>query len=364
MNNRIQIQNKDAMNNDCVLRIAYPASCIQYPIRRILYLILLLLPSFLFAQSSKPITVSPDGKGDFKSIQSAINSLPATAVQPRVIHIKKGVYNEKLYIEKHNIILEGDGMDATVITAAIARDAWRCLHNDDWGVATLNVDGNDITLKNLTVINSQGLDWKQDSVIACPLDTVTHEKKIGKGGHQMAVRTMNATRFKAINCHFKAWGGDTMSPWNVQNGLFYFKDCVMEGGVDFYCPRGWALAEHCRFKANTGDAAIWHDGSAIADSKTVLVNCSFEGYDGFKLGRYHRDAQFYLVNCSFAQNMADKPIYRVSTMNTIQWGERIYYYNCHRKGGADFSWYANNLPTGLAATSINPAWVFGDRWKL
>ena len=82
------------------------------------------------------------------------------------------------------------------------------------------------------------------------------------------------------------------------------------------------------------------------------------------MGRYHRDAQFFLVNCSFAQNMADKPIYRVPTTNAIQWGERIYYYNCHRQGGTDFSWYANNLPTGLAAAAINPTWVFGDRWKL
>ncbi|AXY75649.1 pectinesterase [Paraflavitalea soli] len=327
-------------------------------------LVLLIISPALFAQTSQPIIVSPDGKGHFKTIQSAINSLPAEAARPRIIHIKRGVYNEKVYIEKHNIIFEGEGMDVTIITASIARDAWRCLHNDDWGVATLNIDGNDVTLKNLTVTNSYGFDWKQDTLIACPIDTIHRQKKIGKGSHQMAVRTMNATRFQAIACHFKAWGGDTMSPWNIENGLFYFKDCVMEGGVDLYCPRGWAYAENCRFKAHGGDAAIWHDGSRMADAKTVLYNCSFEGYDGFRLGRYHRDAQFFLVNCSFAQNMADKPIYRVATSNSIQWGERIYYYNCHRQGGNDFAWYANNLPEGIIAKNINAAWVFGDRWKL
>lgn len=344
--------------NDTPFRAGYPVWC------SLLMLILLSIPSVLPAQPLKRIIVSPDGRGDFKTIQAAISSLPANATQPRTIYIKKGVYREKLYIEKHNIILEGERMEATVITAAIARDAWRCIYNDDWGVATLNIDGNDITLKNLTVINSYGFDWKQDTTIDCPIDTINPQKKIGKGSHQMAVRTMNATRFKAISCHFKAWGGDTMSPWNVAGGLFYFKDCVMEGGVDFYCPRGWAYAENCRFKAHTGDAAIWHDGSRIQDSKTVLKNCSFEGYDGFKLGRYHRDAQFYLINCSFAPNMADKPIYRVATNNLIQWGERIYYYNCHRQGGNDFGWYANNLPDGIQAATISAAWVFGDRWKL
>ena len=53
----------------------------------------------------------------------------------------------------------------------------------------------------------------------------------------MALRTMNCTRLKAINCHFRSLAGDTVSPWETENGMWYFKDCVMEGGVDFYCPR-------------------------------------------------------------------------------------------------------------------------------
>jgi len=101
------------------------------------------------------------------------------------------------------------------------------------------------------------------------------------------------------------------------------------------------------------------------DSKTILVNCSFSGYDGFKLGRYHRDAQFYLMNCSFAKNMADTPIYRVPTTNIIQWGHRVYYYNCHRAGG-DYSWFANNLQTAKGSPKpedITIEWLFGNKWN-
>jgi pectinesterase len=58
-------------------------------------------------------------------------------------------------------------------------------------------------------------------------------------------------------------------------------------------------AENCEFIAHGGTAAIWHDGSCYEDSKTVLKNCRFSGYDNFLLGRYHRDAQFYLVDCTF-----------------------------------------------------------------
>lgn len=309
------------------------------------------------------ITVAKTGNAGFHSVQAAINSLPASSSTPRIIYIKNGVYEEKLYIEKSNLILEGESKDKTIITAAIARDEWRCEHKDDWGVATMNVGADDITLKNLTITNSYGFDWKQETTIYCAGDTLHKEKKIGKAGHQMALRTLHATRMKAINCHFKAFGGDTVSPWDVDNGMWYFKDCTMEGGVDFYCPRGWAWAENCDFLSWNGPAAIWHDGSKYEDSKTVLVNCRFKGYDGFLLGRYHRDAQFFLVNCVFAKNMADTAIYRVPTGNTIRWGQRIYYYNCHREGGNDYKWYANNLPAAVDAKAITVNWVFKDKWN-
>ncbi|HMU47159.1 MAG TPA: pectinesterase family protein [Chitinophagaceae bacterium] len=310
------------------------------------------------------IIVAADGSGDYKTIQGAINSLPDSSASARTIFIKKGTYNEKLYIEKNNISFEGEDREKTIIIASIARDEWRCGHKDDWGVATMNIGANDITLKNLTVTNNFGFDYTERK-IWCETDTpFAKEKVLRKDGHEMALRTMNmATRLKAVNCRFRSFGGDTVSPWEIYNGMWYFKDCIMEGGVDFYCPRGWAWAENCEFISHTGPAAIWHDGSGSKDSKTVLVNCSFKGYDGFLLGRYHREAQFYLINCLFAKNMKDTPIYRVATNNIINWGERIYYYNCHREGGNDFKWYKNNLPGDVSAKDINVKWVFGNRWN-
>ncbi len=330
----------------------------------IIFFVMLNPAPMLAQKAAGKIVVAQNGKGDFKTIQGAINSLPDSSATPRIIFIKDGVYHEKIYLQKSNIIIEGESREKTIITQAIARDEWRCTHNDDWGVATINVDGNDISFKNISIINSYGFDNTKDKTVYCPLDTLNGgQKLISKNGHQMALRTMNATRVKAIHCKFSAYAGDTVSPWNKEEGMFYFKDCIMEGGVDFYCPRGWAWAEGCTFVTYRGDAAIWHDGSAHKDSKTVLVNCSFKGYDGFKLGRYHRDAQFYLISCSFAANMADKPIYLVANKNTILWGERIYYYNCHRQGGDDFGWFNNNLPAGVTEKNITVNWVFGNRWN-
>src|SRR5450755_2192946 len=130
------------------------------------------------------IVVDASGHGDFRTVQEAINSLPAESATPRLIFIRNGVYNEKIFIEKNNIILEGERKDQVILTWSLARDAWRCDHPDDWGVATLNLRGSDLTLKNLTIINSYGFDrTAADTTIACAADTVTHQKKVGRTGH-------------------------------------------------------------------------------------------------------------------------------------------------------------------------------------
>ena len=323
------------------------------------------------AQSgTKAIVVDASGHGDFTSIQDAINSVPAKASTQRVIYIRNGVYREKIFIEKDFISLVGEDKNKTQLVISLARDIWRCDNKDDWGVATINLKGSDLVLENLTITNNFGFDNINNTEgvhIDCIGDSLNHFKTVKRDGHQMAIRSFGTTRLIVRNCILRAYGGDTVSPWNTDNGMFYFKDCLMEGGVDFYCPRGWAFAENCEFVAHGNTAAIWHDGSKFRDSKTVLKNCVFRGDDGFKLGRYHRDAQFYIINCSFAKNMADAPIYLnpSNPQNMIQWGHRVYFYNSHREGG-DYPWHANNLqtaPGGPSAEQINANWTFSGKWK-
>lgn len=322
--------------------------------------------SVLSATAGKEIIVDSKGKGDFLTIQAAINSLPEKAEAQRVILVRNGVYTEKIFIDKNFITLKGEDKQKTILTISQSRDIWRCEHPDDWGVATINLQGSDIVLENLSVINSFGFDNPEGQKYKCASDSAGTEKITRRSSHQMALRSFSTTRLKVINCIFRAYGGDTVSPWNTEDGMFYFKDCLMEGGVDFYCPRGWAWAENCTFVAHGNVAAIWHDGSKYKDSKTVLKNCVFTGEDGFKLGRYHRDAQFYLINCSFPENMADTPVYLnpSNPQNVIQWGERVYYYNSHRKGG-DYAWHKNNLEKAEGAPrpeSITPQWTFAGKW--
>lgn len=335
--------------------------------KKIKHIVILFCTLFtvLFGFAQKDIVVAQDGSGNFKTIQEAINTLPNDDSKgQRIILIKKGTYKEKIFIDKNFITLHGEDPKNTIVTISLARDEWRCDNKDDYGTAAINLQGNDITLENLSFINSWGKDAKEDKQIVCAKEA-GNMKTIKPGGHQMALRSFKTTRLIVKNCIFRAYGGDTVSPWNTWEGMYYFKDCIMEGGVDFYCPRGWALAENCTFICHNNNAAIWHDGSDVQTSKTVLFNCSFTGDDGFKLGRYHRDAQFYLLNCSFPKNMGDAEIYWVPSKekrDSLKWGKRIYYYNCHRKGG-DYTWHTNNLPADFGINEFNVSWVFDYKWN-
>jgi pectinesterase len=344
-----------------------------------LFLILFILtPTIvLFAQK---ITVAKDGSGNYKTIQEAINSLDTVTTKQRTIFIKNGIYPEKLMIAKSYFKLCGESEKGVIIKISLPRDIWRCANPDDYGAATINVKGHDLAFENLTVINSYGFDSKGDTTIICTNEssgngTATKDryalprekgeeigkKIVRKDGHQFAFRSMpGATRLSFLNCTFRAGGGDTVSPWDVEGGMYYFKNCTMEGGVDFYCPRGWAWAEDCHFICHNINAAIWHDGTNYESEKTVLKNCTFEGDKGYKLGRYHRPAQFYLVDCQFDENMADEDIYHVKSNPDPKWGHRVYYQNCHRKGG-DYVWHGNNLKIDPKMITVD--WVFEGKWK-
>lgn len=344
---------------------------------RVVLLLMGLLPLLGRAQT---ITVAANGSGQFRTIQAALNSLDTTSTRMRTIVIRNGTYREKLLIDKSFVRLRGESEAGVVIVQSLPRDVWRCQHPDDYGAATINVRGHDLAFENLTVLNEYGFNATRDTVIACTNEsgqttTSTQNryalpreqgetpgtKIVRKDGHQFAFRSMpGATRLQFRHCTFRAGGGDTVSPWDVDGGLYYFADCTMEGGVDFYCPRGWAWAENCRFICHNLNAAIWHDGTNHESAKTVLKNCTFEGDPGYKLGRYHRPAQFFLIDCRFDANMADAPIYHVSSSPEPAWGHRVYYQNCHRAGG-DYAWHANNLPIDPRMITLD--WAFDGRWK-
>jgi pectinesterase len=304
----------------------------------------------VIAKERANIIVAQDGSGQFKTIQDAINSVPANNKNNVVILIRNGVYREKLFIEKSFITLVGEDRDSTRIVYAELRRNINTSPLDmrlDWGTAVVNIDSfaTDITLANLTVHNNYG--------------SLHHTDE-----HQFAIRG-GGTRIIILNCTIIADGGDTLSLWNKKDGMYYHANCYFEGGVDFVCPRGWCYITGSKFFGRNLSASIWHDGDADKNQKFVIRSSWFDGIEGFPLGRNHRDGQMYLLDCQFSHAMADTPIYWPAGSKTVwQWGDRHYYYNCHRQGG-DYSWFKDNLETAAGApkqNDITAKWTFDGRW--
>jgi hypothetical protein len=183
--------------------------------------------------------------------------------------------------------------------------------------------------------------------------------------HQFAIRGAG-TRIRLLNCSVVSDGGDALSLWNRETGMYYHSDCAFEGWVDYVCPRGWCYITHSTFFGhNRPSASIWHDGSKDKEQKFVIRESQFDGVPGFPLGRNHHDGAIYLINCRFTKNMADRPFYRPpSSPREWQWGARHYFFNCHRDGG-DFLWFRDNLTTAENSpqeSDIDAKWTFGGRW--
>lgn len=287
------------------------------------------------------ITVSPDGNGDFISITAALQSLPMFNYQRTEIFIKEGTYVEKFRIDQDYITLTGESKEKTVIKYNQPRESW-IKEKDSIGPAVVNIFGDDIILKNLTIENTQP-------------EINTHAFAVYGTG----------TRTIIVNCSILSRGGDTVALWDYKNGMYYHSNCSFKGSVDFVCPRGWCYIKNSEFYQLKQTASIWHAGGYDIKQKLVIENSSFDGVKDFQLGRHHYEAQFFLIDCKFSDNMSDKPIYRVtytdSALNRpFNWGKRYYFYNCV-KDGRMFGWLRNNLNKD-EAEKISASWTFDGKW--
>ncbi|MBS3944404.1 MAG: hypothetical protein KGZ42_02825 [Melioribacter sp.] len=314
------------------------------------FFVLILLGNInsLPGQERADLIVAKDGSGNFKTITEALNAAPSNNEKTCIILVKNGTYNEKLYITKSNIALVGEDRDSTRIVYAELRRNWLAAPNrTDWGSGTINIDLTVVgfTLANLTIHNNYG-------------------SLYGDHDHQFAIRGWG-TKIIFLNCNIIADGGDTVALWHP-NGMYYHSNCYFEGWVDYVCPQGWCYITDSKFFGHNLSASLWHNGSVDKNQRFVIRYSYFDGVPGFPLGRHHRDAQIYLLDCIFSENMADIPIYWPVSPNAVtwQWGERHYFYNCHRIGG-DYDWFKDNLSEAENSPSpeiINAKWTFDNKW--
>ena len=173
------------------------------------------------------IVVAKDGTGEFRSIAEAVEVCRAFMTYHKVIYVKNGVYKEKLVIPSWltNIEICGENRDNTVITwddhANISRAdlPGETKKIGTFRTYTLKVEGQDITLKNVTVENNSP-----------------------RLGQAVALHT-EGDRLKCINCRFL--GHQDTVYTGVAGTRILFKDCYIEGTTDFIFGPSTVWFENC-----------------------------------------------------------------------------------------------------------------------
>ena len=183
--------------------------------------------------------VSRDGSCEFRSIAEAVEVCRAFMDYHKVIFVKKGVYKEKLVIPSWLTHIEicGEDRDNTIITwddhanIKIAKvGVVPTADNPDprqtmgtFRTYTVKVDGNYITLKNITIEN------------AAP-----------RKGQAVALHT-EGDHLVVINC--RILGNQDTIYTGMAGTRLYFRDCYIEGTTDFIFGPSTAWFENCTIKS-------------------------------------------------------------------------------------------------------------------
>lgn len=172
------------------------------------------------------ITVAADGSGDYTTLYEAMEHIRALMDYKVTVHLKKGIYKEKVVVPSwlKNVEFVGEDAKTTIITFA---DNAKMNNMGTFRTYTVRVDGNDITFRNLTI-----------------------ENNAPRTGQAVALHT-EGDRLRFFNCRFL---GNTDTVYGGrEGGRLYFSDCYIEGTTDFIFGSSVALFDHCEIhsKSNT-----------------------------------------------------------------------------------------------------------------
>lgn len=233
------------------------------------------------------IIVDQNGNGDYTGIQQAINASKSFPYERVIIHIKNGIYYEKVKIHSWNtkISLVGENKFKTIIRYDDYFDKINLGRNSTFYTATLQVEGNDFYATNLTIENTAGA--SADQAIAL---------------------SINADRVKIEQCNINGFQ-DTFYASGEGNSV-YVKDTYICGSTDYIFGEATVFFENCEIKS-LSDSYI----SAASTPKNipygfVFINCKLtaaEGVSKVYLGRpWRKYAKTAFINCTMNKHIVSE----------------------------------------------------------
>jgi pectinesterase len=190
------------------------------------------------------VIVAADGNGDYTRIQDAVDRVPSDNAEPVVIHIRNGIYNEKLHIEKPYITLIGEDPELTVI---VYGDYARKTFPNGEPYHTFNsysvlIGTHDFTAANLTFQNSAGPGSEVGQALAAYVDGDRLSFRNCRFlGHQDTIFTGPLPEQPKDRSTF---GGPKDAAQRIY-GRQYYEGCYIEGDVDFIFGSATAVFKDC-----------------------------------------------------------------------------------------------------------------------
>jgi pectinesterase len=173
---------------------------------------------------TRTITVAKSG-GQFSSVQAAVDSIQSGSSERIRIDIGAGTFVEKVTIaSRTNLCLVGAGASETILSY---NDANATIGSTS-GSASVHISANDFSAANLTVQNSYGT------------------------GSQAVALRLTGERQQFLNCRFVGYQ-DTLY---THNGSQYFRDCYVQGNVDYVFGGATAVLQNCEVRNVEGGSAV------------------------------------------------------------------------------------------------------------
>ena len=288
-----------------------------------------LLPELAGCLTRYDFTVAADGRGDFFTLQEAIDAVPDFAEDSTVIFVFGGHYREKVNIPstKQNLVVRGErsAQNPAVIVyddyagrlGATGREL------GTRGSATVYVGCNDCRFYDLT--------FENDAVPA----------KGTKGTQAVAV-CVTGDRNLFVGCrllgnqdtlYLRGKGNQENGEDYVHNPRSYFADCYIEGTTDFIFGAAVALFERCEIHSKINSYVTAASTPRNSRYGLWFSQCRLtaaEGVDKVYLGRPWRDyACVAFRDCTLGAHIRpegwhnwNKP-YREKSSRYSEYGSRV-----------------------------------------
>ncbi|MQL83201.1 hypothetical protein Taro_015678 [Colocasia esculenta] len=298
-------------------------------------------------------TLCVDRRGccNFTSVQSAVDSINATSQKRTVIWINKGIYFEKVRIPstKPNITLQGQGLYSTAIV-------WNDTANSSGGTyfsASVSVFAANFIAKNISFMN------------------VAPMPKPGDIGAQAVAVRIGGDQAAFWGCGFFG-AQDTLLD---DRGRHYFKECFIQGSIDFIFGNGRSLYENCELNSiatpvpagqRLVDGAIAASGRAAAEENSgfSFVNCTVGGTGRIWLGRAWKLYARVVYAFTFMSNIVAPEGW--NDLNDPSRDQLIFFgeYMCSGPGSimTERVPYAQRLNDTQAVPFFNISYIDGDQW--